>query len=75
MFFLDTEWTADSIRKFVRQNSRLYIGLAGCVREFDELARRFAVEFDTPSASATILEETKKVAVTFEGKKASNSLI
>lgn len=46
----------------MRQNSDLYIGLAGCFREFDELARRFALEFDTKDAAKEILEETKKVA-------------
>ncbi|XP_063700797.1 protein windbeutel [Culicoides brevitarsis] len=67
--FSDAEWTADTIRKFVRQNSNLYIGLAGCVREFDDLARRFAVEFDSESARQSILEESKQLATTFEGKK------
>uniref|UniRef100_A0A336M7D9 CSON012906 protein n=1 Tax=Culicoides sonorensis TaxID=179676 RepID=A0A336M7D9_CULSO len=67
--FTDTEFTADSIRKFVRQNSDIYIGLAGCVREFDELARRFALEFDTKDAPKTILEETKKLADDYRGKK------
>lgn len=53
----------------MRQNSELYIGLAGCVREFDELARRFALEFNTKDAPKVILEETKKVAANFAGKK------
>lgn len=71
IFFLiiDSEWTADTIRKFVRQNSELYLGLAGCVREFDELARRFTLEFNTKDAPKVILEETKKVAGDFAGKK------
>lgn len=53
----------------MRQNSELYLGLAGCVREFDELARRFTLEFNTKDAPKVILEETKKVASDFAGKK------
>lgn len=67
--FSDKEWTADTIRKFVRQNTDVYMGLAGCLREFDELARRFTLEFDTKNAPQLILEETKQVAANYAGKK------
>lgn len=57
----------DNLRRFVRQNSDLYLGLAGCIKEFDELA----VKFVRSSADdrQSVLADTEERAAALEGNK------
>ncbi|KAF4516961.1 hypothetical protein B566_EDAN005562 [Ephemera danica] len=40
--FENSEFNADEIKKFIRSNSGVYIGLPGCLEKFDKLAIKFA---------------------------------
>lgn len=61
----EEEFTADTYRKFVRSNSQLYLGLAGCIRQLDELAAEFVSADDQSSP----LKRAQEVAESFKGKK------
>lgn len=37
----DKEFTADNMKKFIRSKSQVYIGLPGCLQEFDKIAAKF----------------------------------
>lgn len=41
----DKEVTVDNLKNFVRTNTKLYIGLSGCVEEFDRIAGEFMGQF------------------------------
>lgn len=36
-----TNWSVNSIKKFISDNTNIYIGLPGCSREYDKLANEF----------------------------------
>lgn len=38
----DEPITAENLKQFVRRHSRVYVNLAGCIRELDKLAQTFA---------------------------------
>ncbi|KAG8233421.1 hypothetical protein J437_LFUL013415 [Ladona fulva] len=40
------EFTADNIKKFIRSTSGIYIGLPGCLEDFDRLVTTFVAETD-----------------------------
>uniref|UniRef100_A0A182K6H5 Endoplasmic reticulum resident protein 29 n=1 Tax=Anopheles christyi TaxID=43041 RepID=A0A182K6H5_9DIPT len=48
------EVTGDSLRKFLKLNADLYIGLPGCVQRLDELAQSFLATEDAAERSALI---------------------
>lgn len=37
-----TEFTQDNLRNLIRDNSDVYIGLPGCIEEYDKIAMKFA---------------------------------
>lgn len=37
-----TEFTQDNLRNFIRDNTDIYIGLPGCLEEYDKIAIKFA---------------------------------
>uniref|UniRef100_A0A1B6C9M2 Endoplasmic reticulum resident protein 29 n=2 Tax=Clastoptera arizonana TaxID=38151 RepID=A0A1B6C9M2_9HEMI len=53
-----SDFNANEIKKFIRSNSKVYIGLPGCLEHFDSLAVQFALE---PSK-----EERKKLLLKAE---------
>lgn len=59
------EISVDNLKQFVREHTTLYIGLNGCIREFDEIAGRFvkAPDAATIEASEKLIEglTTEKV--------------
>lgn len=69
IIILDEEFTADSYRRFVKQNTNLQIGLAGCIAEFDELAQRLISNLAKTEAAKKISEEAEKLLTTYAGKK------
>lgn len=42
----DHEVTVDNLKNFVRRNTKLYIGLSGCIQEFDTIAAAFMEKFN-----------------------------
>lgn len=50
------EISVDNLKQFVREHTALYIGLNGCIREFDEIAGRFVKAPD-----AGFIEESEKL--------------
>nr|AEE63060.1 unknown [Dendroctonus ponderosae] len=66
-------WNENEIKKFIRENTNVYLGLPGCLEEFDKIAVEFATSFDKvgilqkaeEKAEALENEEQKKVAKTY----------
>uniref|UniRef100_A0A182N8G7 Endoplasmic reticulum protein erp29 n=1 Tax=Anopheles dirus TaxID=7168 RepID=A0A182N8G7_9DIPT len=55
--------SVESLRKFLKRNTDLYIGLPGCVQQLDELAQRF-MRTDDPAERQAILSETESAGGT-----------
>lgn len=41
------EVKTEELKQFVRRHSQVYIGLAGCIKEFDEIANEFVNHYST----------------------------
>lgn len=54
----DAEFTVDSLRTFVRDNTDIYIGLAGCLEQYDNLAK----EFMTSEKQEDVLKKAEEVS-------------
>lgn len=67
--FTDTEYTADAYRRFVKANSNLVIGLAGCIQEFDVLARRLMEQVTDKAAAQKVVDEATTLLKSYAGKK------
>uniref|UniRef100_A0A1L8DUC0 Putative erp29 n=1 Tax=Nyssomyia neivai TaxID=330878 RepID=A0A1L8DUC0_9DIPT len=71
----DQPITADSLKTFVRDNTNLYIGLTGCLQEFDELAVRFMQALKKGEKEAQeILKETQVEEKKFNGEENSGKM-
>lgn len=70
----DAPVTVEDLRKFVRENTDLYIGLAGCVKEADELASKFANAANTKEQLEEIIGEAEKVQNSVQSEREQNSL-
>lgn len=70
----DAPVTVEDLRKFVRENTDLFIGLAGCVKEADELATKFANVANTKEQLEAIIGETEKVQNSVQSERDRNSL-
>lgn len=42
----DMPVTVDNLKSFIRRNTNLYIGLSGCIEEFDQIAATFMEKFN-----------------------------
>lgn len=42
----DDPVTVNSLKNFVRKNTKLYIGLSGCIEEFDQIAAEYMEKFN-----------------------------
>ncbi|XP_055690654.1 protein windbeutel [Lutzomyia longipalpis] len=71
----DLPVTKDNIKTFVRENTNLYIGLTGCLQEFDELAARFmeALAKDEKEAQE-VLKEAQEEEKKFNGEENSGRM-
>jgi endoplasmic reticulum protein 29 len=65
--FDSTEFNADEIKKFIRANSGVYIGLPGCLEKFDKLAMKFAGTSNTEERRK-LLREAEDLWDTATGK-------
>uniref|UniRef100_A0A1Q3FKJ6 Putative endoplasmic reticulum protein erp29 n=1 Tax=Culex tarsalis TaxID=7177 RepID=A0A1Q3FKJ6_CULTA len=70
----DDPVTVEDLRKFIRENTDLYIGLAGCVREADELATRFANPANEKEQLESLIGEAEKLQDSVQSEKERNSL-
>ena len=43
----ETDFTADSIKRFIKMKSGIYLGLPGCVEQLDRLAEEFRTSGET----------------------------
>lgn len=57
-FNSDRLWSADEIKKFIREHSNIYLGLEGCIEQFDKLAS----EFSAVSDKNNIIKKAEKAA-------------
>ncbi|KAI4454515.1 endoplasmic reticulum protein erp29 [Holotrichia oblita] len=58
--FTATEFTVNNLRNFVRDNADMYIGLPGCLEEFDILASEFTTSPDKEKKLKEIEEIAEK---------------
>ncbi|XP_036334609.1 protein windbeutel [Rhagoletis pomonella] len=52
--------TLDNLKKFVTQNTELYIGRDGCLKEFEELVKKYANKED--SEQRKLIEKAEKIS-------------
>lgn len=52
--------TAENLKQFVRRHSRVYVNLAGCVRDLDQLAQKFASDISIGSDGAEELASVER---------------
>uniref|UniRef100_A0A182MWZ7 Endoplasmic reticulum resident protein 29 n=1 Tax=Anopheles culicifacies TaxID=139723 RepID=A0A182MWZ7_9DIPT len=52
----DEEVSSENLRKFLKRNTDLYIGLPGCVQQLDELALKFMSTDDATERQAIVAE-------------------
>ena len=65
----DAKVTQELLRKYLRENTDLYIGLPGCLENFDELAIEFAISEDKDE----IYQKAEAVRGNIDDEKAQNS--
>ncbi|KAL1140809.1 hypothetical protein AAG570_000737 [Ranatra chinensis] len=68
----DKEFTADNLKRFVRSKSGVYIGLPGCLEEFDKLAGRF-LKTSCPEEKKKILNEAELLWDKAKGNRENKS--
>lgn len=56
----DEPITAENLKQFVRRHSRVYVNLAGCVRELDNLAQKFTQKISGGADGADELASTDR---------------
>ncbi|GAB0098524.1 Protein windbeutel [Sergentomyia squamirostris] len=71
----DLPVTVDNIKSFVRQNTNLYIGLTGCLEEFDILASNFMMALKKGEKHAQeVLHEAETEEKKFNGEENSGRM-
>lgn len=46
----NSNWNVENIKQFIRDNTNIYIGLPGCIEQFDKLAGEFMVSENKKAA-------------------------
>ncbi|XP_030756553.1 endoplasmic reticulum resident protein 29 [Sitophilus oryzae] len=64
-------WTADEIKKFIREHSNIYLGLQGCIERFDRLAAEFAASSNKKEIIQKAETELSKLKRESEKKSAA----
>lgn len=67
-----SKWTVDELKQFLKDNTNIYIGLPGCLEQFDRLAMKFVKAAD----KKTILAEVEQAVnnLTDETEKAIGTI-
>jgi len=68
----EKDFTTDALKKFVRENSNIYIGLLGCLEEFDKLASQFS-KTKCPEERKKILEQAEALWNKAQGNRENKS--
>ncbi|KAJ8981880.1 hypothetical protein NQ317_008228, partial [Molorchus minor] len=61
-------WNDENIKKFVREHTNVYLGLAGCLEAFDKLAIKFVSSNDKEA----VLKEAEKAAKALSSEREQN---
>ncbi|KAJ6636727.1 Protein windbeutel [Pseudolycoriella hygida] len=64
----NAEVKTEDLKQFVRTNSKVYIGLSGCIREFDDIASEFVKNYSTKMYE-TALAKANKLIEGYEDEK------
>lgn len=67
---VDVEVKTEELKQFVRRHSPIYIGLTGCIREFDEIANEFVNNYST-KAYELALEKANRLIDGYGDEKVS----
>lgn len=59
--FVEVEVKTEELKQFVRRNSQVYIGLAGCIKEFDEIANEFVNHYSTKAFDLAMEKANKLI--------------
>jgi len=57
-----TDVKTEDLKQFVRKHSPVYIGLSGCIREFDEIATEFVRSFSTEAYELAMTKANHLIA-------------
>ncbi|KAG4065846.1 hypothetical protein HA402_012524 [Bradysia odoriphaga] len=57
----DAEIKTEELKQFVRRHSPIYIGLSGCIREFDEIASEFVNHYSTKAYDLAVEKANKLI--------------
>ncbi|KAF5286496.1 hypothetical protein FQR65_LT12579 [Abscondita terminalis] len=63
LFYTETNWDLDTLRTFAKTNTKVYIGLPGCLEKYDQLATNFVKSSDKAQAvsdAEKLLEQEKE---------------
>ncbi|KAJ8956080.1 hypothetical protein NQ318_016532 [Aromia moschata] len=55
-------WTDESLKKFIRDHTNIYLGLAGCLEAFDKLAMKFIAASDKEAVLKQTEDEAKQIS-------------
>lgn len=58
----------EDLKQFVRQHSQIYIGLTGCIREFDEIASEFVNNY-SPKAYDIAVAKANQLIDGYDSEK------
>ncbi len=69
-FYVDIDVKTEELKQFVRRHSHIYIGLSGCIKEFDEIANEFVNNYSTKSYELA-LKKANKLIDSYDDEKVS----
>lgn len=62
--FKNNDFSIDNLRSFVKDNTNIYIGLPGCLEEYDKLAAKFVQASDRNVAMREVEQKAEKAKET-----------
>lgn len=62
------EVKTEELKQFVRRHSQIYIGLTGCIKEFDEIASEFINNYSA-KAYEIAMEKANKLIEGYDDEK------
>lgn len=70
LFHTDAAIKTEELKQFVRRHSQVYIGLSGCIREFDEIASEFVNHYSSKAYDLAV-EQANKLIDGYDDEKVS----
>lgn len=71
---VDVDVKTEELKQFVRRHSKIYIGLTGCIREFDEVANEFVNNYSTKAYELAV-EKANQLIDGYDDEKVIFSMI